>query len=76
MLARSTRYNYLQIYVGDHQSGKVINNDLNEKKKKDIKFIDVKASPLMYMKGESKSKNCMLETNEQEELTTYLYNLP
>lgn len=75
MLARSTRYNYLQVYVGDQQSGKVI-NDFNEKKKKDIKFIDVKASPLMYMKGESKSKNCMLETNEQEELITYLYNLP
>lgn len=28
------------------------------------------------MRGESKNKNWMLETNDQKELITYLFNLP
>lgn len=58
LLNRSTKFNHLQIFIGDQQSGKVI-SDFNDKKNKDVRFIDLKASPLIYMKGE-KGKNYLL----------------
>lgn len=73
MLNRATKFNYLQIFVGDQQSGKII-SDFNQKKGTNIQFIDVKASPLLYMKNEK--KNHILETNERDELISFLYNIP
>lgn len=64
-MARSNRYGYLQIYVGDQQTGKVV-SQFNSRKNKDVRFIDAKASPLLYMKGDSKNSGWLLETNERD----------
>jgi hypothetical protein len=74
LLGRASKFNYLQIFIGDQQTGKAV-GEFNEKKGKEVQFIDVKASPLIYMRGE-KSRMHLLETNEREELITYLYNIP
>jgi hypothetical protein len=75
LLNRSIKYNYLPIYIGDQNSEKII-SDFNIKANKNINFIDAKASPITYAMNEHNKKNCMLETNEPDELTSFLYNLP
>lgn len=50
LLDRANKFNYLQIFIGDQQSAKAV-SDFNEKKGKEVQFIDVKASPLLYMRG-------------------------
>ena len=41
-------------------------SQFNSRKNKDVRFIDAKASPLLYMKGDSKNSGWLLETNERD----------
>jgi hypothetical protein len=72
LLARAGKFNYLQVFVGDQQTGRAV-AEFNQKRGKEVQFVDAKASPLLYM-GQSGSS--LLETNEREELITFLYNIP
>jgi hypothetical protein len=72
LLARAGKFNYLQVFVGDQQTGRAV-AEFNQKRGKEVQFADAKASPLLYM-GQSGAS--LLETNEREELITFLYNIP
>lgn len=75
MLKNTNNFNYLHVFVGDEQSGRQI-SDYNKKYKRDVKFIDVKTPDLVISKGSNINQHCLLETNDNRELLTFLFNLP
>ena len=75
MLRSTNNLSYLHVVIGDHQSEEIVQR-FNQENNKNVKFIDVKTSEWQMAKGQPRSKEWILETNDTDEMMTYLFNLP